>query len=70
MGNIDDDIRRTSLRIDEKLAVEVDKLALKNVRSFNNQLLILIKKGITLVEAEKLFLEGVNPVMIVKSAEQ
>ena len=46
MSNIENDIRRTSLRIDESLAAEVERLAEENERSFNNQLLILLRKGI------------------------
>lgn len=68
MSNIENDIRRTSLRIDEGLAAEVERLAEENERSFNNQLLILLRKGIKLVKAEEHLLDSSNPVSIIKSA--
>ncbi len=68
MNNNDDDIRRTSLRIDESLALEVDKLADNDGRSFNNQILELIKKGITLAKAEKKILNHANPINLLKVA--
>jgi len=68
MSNIENDIRRTSLRIDESLAAEVERLAEENERSFNNQLLILLRKGIKLVKAEEHMLGNTNPVSIVRSA--
>lgn len=67
MSNIENDIRRTSLRIDESLATEVERLAEENERSFNNQLLILLRKGIKLVKAEEHMLGNTNPVSIVRS---
>ncbi len=66
-NNDGDNIRRTSLRIDESLALKVDKLAENDGRSFNNQILELIKKGIELVESERKFLRHVEPVQIVRS---
>ena len=68
MSNIENDIRRTSLRIDEGLAAEVERLAEENERSFNNQLIILLRKGIKLVNAEEHLLDSSNPVSIIKSA--
>lgn len=70
MGNIDDGIRRTSIRIAEELARDVDRLAFENERSFNNQLLILVKKGIKLVDAETYLINSLNPMLIVKEFEQ
>ena len=68
MSNMENDIRRTSLRIEEGLAIEVENLAEENGRSFNNQLLILLRKGIKLVNAEEHLLDSSNPVSIIKSA--
>jgi hypothetical protein len=48
-----EDIRRLSLRMDESLAAEVERLAEENERSLNNQLLILLRKGIKLAKAEE-----------------
>lgn len=67
MGNIDDDIRRTSLRIDENLAVEVDRLASIDNRSFNNELIVIIKKGINLVETEKNLIMSFDPLYIINT---
>ena len=67
-NNDDDNIRRTSLRIDESLAVKVDRLAENDGRSFNNQILELIKKGITLANAEKKILNNANPINLLKVA--
>jgi hypothetical protein len=67
MSNIENDIRRTSLRIDESLAAEVERLAEENERSFNNQLLILLRKGIKLVDAEEQMIDSSNLVGIIAS---
>ncbi len=67
MSNIENDIRRTSLRIDESLAAEVERLAEENERSFNNQLLILLRKGIKLVNAEEQMIDSSNLVGIIAS---
>lgn len=51
MGNKENDIRRTSLRIEERLAQEVKRLAkLDNGRSFNQEINIIIEKGIRIQE--------------------
>lgn len=67
MSNIENDIRRTSLRIDEGLAAEVERLAEENERSFNNQILILLRKGIKLVNAEEQMIDSSNLVGIIAS---
>lgn len=64
-----DNIRKLSLRINEKLAKEVDRLSETNGRSFNSEAIELIKKGIELVESERRFLKHVEPVHIVRSAQ-
>ena len=63
----DEDVRKLSLRINERLAKEVDRLSSANSRSFNSEALELIKKGIELVESERKFLRHVEPVQIVRS---
>jgi len=63
----DEHVRKLSLRINERLAKEVDRLSSANNRSFNSEALELIKKGIELVESERKFLRHVEPVQIVRS---
>ena len=65
-----DNIRKLSLRINEKLAKEVDRLSEANGRSFNSEAIELIKKGIELMESERRFLRHVEPVHIVRSASK
>ena len=67
MSNIENDIRRTSLRIDKSLAAEVERLAEENERSFNNQILILLRNGIKLVNAEEQMIDSSNLVGIIAS---
>lgn len=65
-----DNIRKLSLRINEKLAKEVDRISETNGRSFNSEAIELIKKGIELMESERRFLRHVEPVHIVRSASK
>lgn len=62
-----EDIRRLSLRMDESLAAEVERLAEENERSFNNQILILLRKGIKLVNAEEQMIDSSNLVGVIAS---
>jgi len=70
MDNGLDNIRKLSLRINERLVKEVDRMSQMNGRSFNSEAIELIKKGIELMESERRFLKHVEPVHIVRSASQ
>lgn len=70
MDNDSDNIRKLSLRINERLAKEVDRMSEMNGRSFNSEAIELIKKGIELMESERRFLKHVEPVHIVRSASK
>jgi len=65
---MDEDVRRLSLRIEESLATMVDKLSRDDGRSFNSEVLELIKKGISLNAAEKKLLKNTDPLHVVNKA--
>jgi predicted HicB family RNase H-like nuclease len=50
------DIRKLSLRIEEDLAQQVDKLAALERRSFNSEIMDLIEKGFKYIELVKVLI--------------
>lgn len=66
----EEDIRRLSLRMDESLASMVDELSRMDNRSFNSEVIELVKKGISLHRAERALISKANPVHIVNSVSQ
>ena len=67
MGKDDENIRRLSLRIDEELARTVDELSREEGRSFNREILELVRKGIELRNAESRFLKKADPLHIMNA---
>ena len=65
----EEELKRYSLRLKASLATRIEDLADSDNRSFNNQIIELIIKGLELREAEINHLSNLNPLKIVKDSK-